>query len=217
LTHVRRRRSIERDAPLRSGGSEHPPDTGAGQPALASRWTAYEPGGPSGNRPAGLEIRHAKPDDCSAIAAMEASRDGAASEPARRRCMEQAADPETILLVAFVDGHVVGFARAGRLRPATDAAQEASVGGLTDGWYLIGLVVVDAWRRRGIGRALTEARLDWIAERADAAYYFVNARNRASIDLHRELGFVEISRRFSAPGVTFEGGRGLLYRLDLGR
>ena len=145
------------------------------------------------------------------IAAIEASRDTIDASVARRRCEAQVLDPEALLLVALVSGEVVGFARAGRLRPPNDAPADT----LPDGWYLLGVIVVDAWRRHGIGRDLTKARLAWIAERADAAYYFVNARNRASFDLHHDLGFVEISRDFSAPEVSFEGGQGVLCRLYL--
>jgi len=42
------------------------------------------------------------------------------------------------------------------------------------------------------------------------AWYFTNARNEASLRLHRELGFREVTRDFSYPGVTFEGGVGIL-------
>jgi L-amino acid N-acyltransferase YncA len=56
-------------------------------------------------------------------------------------------------------------------------------------------------------------RLDWIRRRAAEAWFFANARNTASIALHRELGFEEVSRRFSFPGLTFDGGDGILFRL----
>ena len=178
---------------------------------LASRWAAYRPAAAAGEPLVDLAIRSAKRPDCAIVAAIEASRDGSDVEGARARCEAQLADPDALLLVATVDGRVVGFARSGRLRRPDDATADA----VPDGWYLLGVVVVDALRRRGIGRALTRARLAWIADRADVAFYFANARNRASIDLHAEFGFVELSRRFSAPGVAFEGGRGILCRLVL--
>lgn len=176
-----------------------------------ARWAEYQPRKSSRPPPADLEIRAAQVADCAAIAAIEGSRDGDATAAARQRCETQVDDPSTLLLVAMAGDQMVGFARAGRIRRPVDASEDH----VPDGWYLLGVVVVDAWRRRGIGRRLTERRISWIAERADTAYFFANARNRASLDLHRGLGFVEISRRFSANRVQFAGGEGVLCRLDL--
>jgi hypothetical protein len=64
---------------------------------------------------------------------------------------------------------------------------------------------------------LTLARLDWIAGRHDQAFYFTNARNVASIELHREFGFAEVTRDFTFPGASFEGGIGVLFRAALAR
>jgi ribosomal protein S18 acetylase RimI-like enzyme len=156
-------------------------------------------------------VRAAEITDCDAIAAIEASRDGSDPAAARDKCIAQVPDPQRVLLAAVVKGMVIGFARAGRMATPADA-QAADT---PDGWFLLGLMVADEWRRRGIGRAMTLPRLRWIAERADTAYYFTNAGNTASIDLHGELGFIEIDPDFRAPGVSFDGGRGILFRLDL--
>ncbi len=178
---------------------------------VVSKWAAYDPTERPGVLPVDLRIRAAEVDDCDAVAAIEASRDGSDPVPTRDRCTAEVTDPRRMLLVAVVEGTVVGLARAGRMRSPADARSD----GGPDGWYLLGLIVADGWRRRGIGRAMTLQRLAWIAERADTAYYFTNARNHASIDLHRELGFVEIDPDFHGPGISFEGGRGVLCRLDL--
>ncbi len=162
--------------------------------------------------PGDLSLRPATADDCDAIAVITESRDGVPPGETRARCRTEVADDAVCLLVAVAEGGVVAFARAGRL---SAAATETSDEGIPAGWYLLGVVVLDAWRRLGIGRELTRARLDWIVPRADAAYYVVNARNRASIDLHRELGFVEVARVSRAPGVVFEGGEGILARVSL--
>jgi ribosomal protein S18 acetylase RimI-like enzyme len=107
---------------------------------------------------------------------------------------------------------VAGFGRIRFLRPALeDAAPHPA----PDGWYLAGLIVAPERRRQGIGAALTRERLAWIAERADEAFYFASASNRASIALHRRFGFVEVTRTFSVPGVRFERGDGVLFRLSL--
>jgi hypothetical protein len=62
---------------------------------------------------------------------------------------------------------------------------------------------------------LTDKRLRWIGERAREAWFFANARNQASIDLHRRFGFEEVSRSFSFPGLAFDGGEGILFRVRL--
>ncbi len=85
------------------------------------------------------------------------------------------------------------------------------------GWYLLGVIVRDRWRRHGLGRELTKKRVEWIGERADEAWYFSNARNQTSIDLHAQVGFVEVTRDFSFPDASFEGGEGILFRVDLAK
>ena len=81
--------------------------------------------------------------------------------------------------------------------------------------YLGGVVVTPTHRRQGIAARLTRARLDWIAARAERAYYFTNERNRASVDLHARFGFQELVRGLQVPGLTFVGGVGLLFGVDL--
>jgi ribosomal protein S18 acetylase RimI-like enzyme len=118
-------------------------------------------------------------------------------------------DPTRALLVAMSDEAVVGYARARFVEPETDAPGDR----VPEGYYLLGLFVAPAHRRLGLGSALTSGRLEWIRERADEAWFFSNARNVASIELHRRFGFAEVTRRFSFPGLVFEGGEGILFRL----
>jgi GNAT superfamily N-acetyltransferase len=92
------------------------------------------------------------------------------------------------VLVATVAGVPVGYGVAHRM----------ALPGLPDGWYLGGVVVTPTHRRQGIAARLTRARLDWIAARAERAYYFTNERNRASVDLHARFGFR--SRGGQVPG-----------------
>ena len=75
-----------------------------------------------------------------------------------------------------------------------------------------GLLVETSSRRRGIGEALTRARMHWVFERAPEAWYFTNARNLASLALHAKLGFIEVTRDFVYPRVSFDGGVGVLGR-----
>ncbi len=65
--------------------------------------------------------------------------------------------------------------------------------------YLIANVAVaTSFRRRGIGRALTRAALEYIKNKhAPAAWLQVRDDNPAAIQLYRDMGFVEKSRRTS--------------------
>jgi ribosomal protein S18 acetylase RimI-like enzyme len=116
--------------------------------------------------------------------------------------------PQRLLLVADLSGEVVGYGRARLFHPPPDAPADTAPAG----YYLAGVFVHPDWRRLGIGAALIEARLRWIAERADEAWFFANARNIASIESHRRLGFEEITRHFSFLSLTFAGGEGILFR-----
>ncbi|MFF2841186.1 GNAT family N-acetyltransferase [Paenarthrobacter sp. NPDC057981] len=78
------------------------------------------------------------------------------------------------------------------------------------GQYLGGVTVVPDLRRHGLAAALTSARLEWIWRRADTAWCVVNARNEASLALHRQWGFHEVARGSAFHGVTFDGGKGVL-------
>jgi len=79
------------------------------------------------------------------------------------------------------------------------------------GWYLGGLVVDPPFRRLGLGRALTAARLTAL----DAAgvlevRYLANATNRATLALHEPFGFELEAEDPAMGGVAFTGGRGHL-------
>jgi ribosomal protein S18 acetylase RimI-like enzyme len=119
--------------------------------------------------------------------------------------------PEHQLIVAATDEAIVGYGRARLFEPTPGAPAETA----PRGYYLTGVFVRSDRRRCGIATAITEARLDWISERSADAWFFANARNNASIELHRRLGFEEITRHFFFPGLTFEGGEGILFRLRM--
>lgn len=178
-----------------------------------SEYAAYEPESPGteGLPPVGPEsIRRARHADAAGIAALVAARHGTpferALDGARREFAGIATGNPWVLFVADVDGGVVGFGRA---------RQTAAQDNLPAGWYLMGLIVHTAYRRRGIGLALTRRRLAWIQERSNEAYYFVNKKNRASIDLHSQLGFEEITDDFQHDNAHLARGEGYLYRISL--
>ena len=78
------------------------------------------------------------------------------------------------------------------------------------GHYLGGVTVRPDFRRLGVASELTGARMAWIWERADHAWYVVNALNEASLALHRRWGFREVARGPGFHTVTFDGGEGVL-------
>jgi len=99
------------------------------------------------------------------------------------------------LFVAEACVQVAGYGRA--VCTEADPAVPASA---PSGWYLLGLIVDQAWRRRGIGEALTRARMAWVSERSQRLYYFTSHRNLASQALHKRLGFTEIPGTWIPPG-----------------
>ena len=116
-----------------------------------------------------------------------------------------------LLLIAETEQGLIGYARAFYFVPSdyTDSRN------CPEGWYLTGVLIDQAHRRLGVASAFTLYRLDWIAERADKAYYFANAQNRVSIELHKKFGFEELTRDFVYPKVEFEGGEGILFVVNL--
>jgi RimJ/RimL family protein N-acetyltransferase len=169
----------------------------------------YEPERGRGEPPDALTTRPATSADVPALAALRVERGDATESEATEFftwLIAKAAGGGALLQVAAVDGAVAGYGAVDRL----------AWPGIPEGWYLGGLVVSPGRRRRGIGARLTRERVAWVAERASRAYYFVNERNRASIDLHAAFGFREVARDVRVPRVTFTGGVGLLFAVDLG-
>ena len=163
----------------------------------------------------GLTIRPAQMCDVGALGRISADREGGDSREHsagfRRALEDEAAGRSFVILVAEFDGEIIGFGKARYL----DKERGTGVGASPRGWYLTGVVVEPRFRRQGVGSRLTGERLRWIAQRSSSAYYFSNARNRVSIELHRGFGFVEVARSAEFAGVSFVGGQGVLYRADL--
>lgn len=171
---------------------------------------------PSGQEDPRIRVRLARMGDLVALARINAERQGTSEVEARIRFKRELANPASArtLWVAEVQGETIGFGRAALQDRPADAAPNHPPAG----WFLTGVVVAPAWRRRGAGRALTLARLEHLlAEGASEVFYIVNARNGASLDLHRALGFEVVTDNICAPGIEFSGGRGFLCRLDLRR
>lgn len=164
--------------------------------------------------PSDLVIRRTTLADVAALAHIEAAREG--SDPEERastleREVRWCAETGQGLILSAEVGVPVAIAKVKRIVPPENASN-----GVPPGWYLGGVIVDPAYRRQGIGRALTRARLDWITVHDLRAHYVTNAANLASIEMHREFGFFELTRDFSLPGLTFVGGEGILFRAELG-
>jgi ribosomal protein S18 acetylase RimI-like enzyme len=205
-------------------GRSSPDVVGTARPADAERrrrsWSLsefaeYAPRSESPLPPvAGLVVRPAESSDLPAVAPIAAAREGqpvADCLRSLRKVHRAARDGESLLLVAAAGGDIIGYAKAGYV-PAAPAPKRLSA---PAGWYLTGVVVRPEFRRRGVASELTRARLDWISRRSGEAHYIANARNLASLDLHRRFGFVELFLDVVFPGVEFEGGRGILCRCRL--
>lgn len=158
---------------------------------------------------AGVTIREADADDVAFTGALTASREGGdpaewAAQHARRLDNDCQA-----LLVAEHEGVIIAYGWLAYLTPGADGGRDAP-----DGWYLSGVVVAPPFRRRGVGRRLTRARVEWVLERDSSVFYVVSASNLASRTLHAELGFREVTDDFVVPGVVFTKADGILCRLD---
>jgi ribosomal protein S18 acetylase RimI-like enzyme len=160
---------------------------------------------PPGRPRADVRVRPAVPGDVPAYAALLAAYDGRPDGTHRERLRERLRAGRGAMLVAEVGGAFAGAGRVAWLDPGGERP-------VPPGYYLIGLIVDREQRRAGVGEALTRARMDWTLERAEAVWYFANANNGPSLDLHARLGFEEVTRDFEVPGVTFDGGVGVLGR-----
>jgi len=97
-------------------------------------------------------------------------------------------DDRRQMFVAKANGQVVAYGRATELA-ADEAGPETPAG-----YYLSGVLVEPALRRRCIALALTQARLRWVFARTDEVFYVAGADNVASLRLHMALGFQEVKR-----------------------
>jgi len=156
------------------------------QPESFASWSPH-----TAREPADFTVRLAAEPDVEACVRLAVAIGAGQAAQWRQTLTRTVRDGERrALFVAEAGGEVVGYGRVVYVAP--DAAPA--------GWYLLGLVVDQAWRRRGIGEALTRTRLAWILERAERALYFTRPANRASQELHRRLGFVKLPGHWVPPG-----------------
>ena len=166
-------------------------------------FAAYDP--LAHGRPAEAIIREAHEADLPGCAILAQRRDGGDQDVWESALGADLRAADRLLLVAISAGRPVGYASVGRQSYVRTGGRS-----VPDGWFLTGLVVDPLHRRGGIGRRLTQARLQWLDGRTNKVWYFASAMNRASLELHRKLGFHEVTRDFVIPGVAFSGGVGIL-------
>lgn len=176
--------------------------------------TAAEPAGGGG----GYRLRAVTRADADDLARMTAQQDGRPA--AWLRSLElQIEHPRRHVVVAECGGQLVGFGRVTHFDPLDPGPNAAVAPDEVDlrlvGWHLAGIVVDPIHRRRGLGRRLVLARLEWLAERTDEALYVTACSNVASRRLHAACGFEEVAEVASSPFARFEGGRGVLGRRRL--
>lgn len=116
------------------------------------------------------------------------------------------------IIVAEYEGKIIGFGRS----IYYDLKKIQVPYPAPSGWYLMGVVVKPEFRRHGIGRRITEERLMRISKNSTDAYCIVNSDNQISIKLHEELGFKKISEGEGFLKVKFDGGKGYLFKKEMG-
>lgn len=162
----------------------------------------------------GLIIRKAEPRDLDALALISAEREGATQanqlKVFERLLSQHSESGSHMILVADFRGEVVGFGKCGYHAPPDGAPANIA----PKGWYLMGVIVTPKCRRRRVAYQLTQARLQWLARRTPKVYYFASAQNKVSIELHRQFGFVELTRDFCFPNTNFTGGEGVLFEVE---
>lgn len=149
-----------------------------------------------------MDVRVARLTDVGGIVAVQIAAGRPSVDPAPFETAIR--DPRRFVAVALVDDEIVGWGKT--------HFWDSAAGVAPAGHYLGGVTVAPSSRRLGVGAALTDARLGWIWERAEAAYYFTNAHNIASLKLHGRWGFAEIARAAEVHGTVFDGGVGILFR-----
>ena len=169
-------------------------------------FAAFEPSVSRQPAPDDLVVRTATAADLDACAALVLELNGGQHARWRASLERTSARQDAALMVADVNGEIAGYARIAWRDLPDDAAENAAPAG----FYLLGLVVAGRWRRRGIAEALTLERLQWAWARSDRVFYFASADNLASLAVHERLGFRELTRDFTMPGLDYAPGGGVL-------
>lgn len=118
------------------------------------------------------------------------------------------ANSSIIICVALIDGIVVGHGKLFRYSKEKHDVEFKS----PEGWYLNGVIVDSAYRRKGVAKALLSFRESYVLEKEGGELYsIVSAENHPSISYHTTLGFVEQQRAPGYLSVRLKCGEGILF------
>ena len=155
-----------------------------------------------------FELRAAAEADVSAIFMMK----GVLSPSLEQRAQlaRQLKNPRRAYVVASAQGQVIGWAKVCAARCAAHTFEQPSA---PEGWYLMGIHVLEPWRGQGVGQALVRWRLRWLKARGvDAAFACTRRDNEAAHATLRAQGFEIIAQDYQPPdGVELSPGQGLLW------
>ena len=172
----------------------------AGTAGATSGFADYTPASPTPRSGLSFHVRNATDLDFDGIITVQAD---AARPPFEKGLLSDILqDTNRVILVALQGETVVGWAKT--------HYWPRDAGPAPAGHYLGGVTVTPRHRRQGVADELTACRLEWIHSRAANVWYFVNASNLASIDLHKRWGFEEVARGSRFHGIEFTDGTGIL-------
>lgn len=156
-------------------------------------------------------FRPARPEDAADMDALLGAEDNPEKADARLRKLQGylslLKSERTYAVVAEEGSDLVGWSITRHLVPDAEVTDATP-----SGWYLMGVFVKETHRQQGLGHALTQERLDWLAHRAQEIYYFTTEDNAASLALHKALGFVEVRRGVTPERLAFDGGPSILFK-----
>ncbi len=149
------------------------------------------------------ELRPAAPRDVARVLALYAAEGRDTSAASVAEAIERD-DACALIARELATGALLGFGKTHRWELPDGAAPA--------GLYLGGSLVRSTARRRGIGRALVEARAAWAAQRGEELFSVCSTDNAASAAMHRAAGFTQLARNGELHGVTDGAREGLLWR-----
>jgi ribosomal protein S18 acetylase RimI-like enzyme len=178
-----------------------------------SKYTKYEPNLETKGWAFDVEYRRARMSDAEGLAKIKHERDGGEPDQIIELVKKELSDlekhEESAMFVAIMEDQVIGYGRVTLYDSGKTQARHLS----PDGWYFMGMIIDQNHRRMGIGTHLSEHRIEWLKNKgAKEVFSFVNADNKASLDLHEHLDFEIVEEAPGFLNVDFDGGSGILFK-----